>query len=57
MSLSSTAPIAIFDSGIGGLNVLYEAVKQIGGDFIYYADTVHVPYGEKSKKEVHGFIS
>jgi glutamate racemase len=53
----TTSPIAIFDSGIGGLNVLYEAVKKIGGDFIYYADTVHVPYGEKTREEVDEFIN
>src|ERR1051326_4083421 len=53
----ASSPIAIFDSGIGGLNVLYEAVKKIGGDFIYYADTIHVPYGEKTKEEVHKYIS
>jgi glutamate racemase len=55
--MKSDSPIAIFDSGIGGLNVLYEAIKEIGGDFIYYADTVHVPYGEKTKEEVHAYIS
>jgi glutamate racemase len=57
MSVSASSPIAIFDSGIGGLNVLHEAVKQIGGGFIYYADTEHVPYGEKTREEVHGYIS
>jgi glutamate racemase len=57
MSASQSSPIAIFDSGIGGLNVLYEAMKQMGGDFIYYADTENVPYGEKSREEVDKHIN
>jgi glutamate racemase len=56
MPATRSSPIAIFDSGIGGLNVLYEAVQQIGGDFIYYADTEHVPYGEKTREEVDQYI-
>lgn len=45
--------IGFFDSGIGGLTVLNEAIKQCKGeDFLYFADTLHVPYGPKSKEEV-----
>ena len=54
---SSELPIAIFDSGIGGLSVLGEAIKILPNEnFIYYADTDHVPYGEKSKEEVKDFV-
>lgn len=49
--------IGILDSGIGGLTVLKEAVKLLPGeDFLYYADTKHVPYGTKPKDEVIGYI-
>ncbi|MGL4336196.1 MAG: glutamate racemase [Turicibacter sp.] len=49
--------IGFFDSGIGGLTVLYEALKQIPDqDYIYYADTVHAPYGPKPKDEVHQYV-
>lgn len=49
--------IGIFDSGIGGLTVLKEAVRQMPNEnYIYYADTEHVPYGTKPKDEVRGYI-
>lgn len=49
--------IGVFDSGIGGLTVLKEALRQLPGeDYLYYADTRHVPYGTKPKDEVRGYI-
>lgn len=49
--------IGIFDSGVGGLTVLKEAVRLLPGeDYIYYADTEHVPYGTKPKDEVRRYI-
>lgn len=49
--------IGFFDSGIGGLTVLHEALKQLPDeDYIYYADTENVPYGTKPKEEVKGYI-
>jgi glutamate racemase len=54
---NTTDPIAIFDSGIGGLSVLREALKILPGEnYIYYADTDHVPYGIKTKEEVKTFV-
>jgi len=45
--------IGIFDSGIGGLSVLAAARHKMPDvDFIYYADTDHVPYGIKSREEI-----
>lgn len=45
--------IGIFDSGIGGLSVLARAAQVMPDvDFIYYADTEHVPYGTKSRGEI-----
>nr|WP_154895861.1 glutamate racemase [Paenibacillus xylanexedens] len=49
--------IAFFDSGIGGLTVLHEALQQLPEEqFLYYADTLHVPYGTKSADEVRGHV-
>jgi glutamate racemase len=49
--------LAFFDSGIGGITVLYQAMKQLPReDFLYYADTLHVPYGTKSKDEVNRYV-
>lgn len=44
--------IGIFDSGIGGLSLLKEIITIPGIEFIYYADTAHVPYGNRSKEEI-----
>lgn len=52
-----TMKIGFFDSGIGGLTVLKEALKQLPDEnYIYFADTVNVPYGTKPKEEVKGYI-
>lgn len=49
--------IGIFDSGIGGLSVLHVAKSLLPHEqFIYYADESHVPYGEKSKEEIVGYV-
>lgn len=46
-------PIAVFDSGIGGISVLRELVRLMPGeDVIYYGDSKNAPYGEKSLDEV-----
>ena len=49
--------IGIFDSGLGGLSVLHHALKVLpDAHFIYYADEEHVPYGEKSKEQIKGYV-
>lgn len=41
--------VAVFDSGFGGLSLLYEAMKKLEGcDFIYFADNENAPYGTKN---------
>ena len=52
-NIDNNAPIAFFDSGIGGLTVLNK-VKAILPDekFLYYGDTLHMPYGEKTKEQL-----
>ena len=45
--------IAFFDSGIGGLSVLAEALRRFSrAEFLYFADEDHVPYGTKSRTEI-----
>jgi glutamate racemase len=52
-----TVRIAFFDSGIGGLTVLKQAVVAIPNEeYIYYADTRNVPYGVKPKDDVRSHI-
>ncbi|MBQ7447813.1 MAG: glutamate racemase [Eubacterium sp.] len=50
------APIGVFDSGIGGLTVAREIMRQIPHeDIIYFGDTARVPYGSKSKDTIIRF--
>jgi len=49
--------IGFFDSGIGGLTVLNEALKILPNEnYIYYADSDNVPYGNKSKDEIKKYV-
>jgi glutamate racemase len=49
--------IGFFDSGFGGITVLYEALRLLPGEeYIYYADTINAPYGVKPKNEVKQYI-
>lgn len=46
-------PIGFFDSGVGGLSVMREAIKIMPNeDYIYFGDSINAPYGVKSSKEV-----
>ena len=50
--------IGIFDSGIGGLSVLHEAYHQLPDqEYIFYADTEHVPYGLKTPEQILGYAT
>ena len=47
------APIGVFDSGVGGLTVAREIMRQIPNEkIIYFGDTARVPYGSKSKETI-----
>jgi glutamate racemase len=49
--------IGVFDSGLGGLSVLAALVDALPrADFSYYADTAHVPYGNKSDAQIQGRV-
>ncbi|MBO4377232.1 MAG: glutamate racemase, partial [Lachnospiraceae bacterium] len=47
------SPIGVFDSGVGGLTVAREIMRQLPNErIIYFGDTARVPYGSKSKETV-----
>ena len=47
------APIGFFDSGLGGLSVLRKALEMMPNEnYIYYGDSKHAPYGEKTPQEI-----
>jgi glutamate racemase len=53
MVADASAPIGVFDSGIGGLTVVREIIRQLPNEsIIYFGDTARVPYGPKSPDTV-----
>lgn len=51
-----SAPIGIFDSGIGGLTVANAIRKQLPHEsLIYFGDTAHLPYGDKSPEAIRNY--
>src|SRR6185312_15722736 len=56
MSASAERPIAVFDSGVGGLTVLHELLVALPAeDFVYLGDTARFPYGEKTPEQLRAF--
>ncbi len=52
-----TRPVAVFDSGVGGLPYLAWLKRNLPGErFVYLADRANFPYGEKSEEELRGII-
>lgn len=50
MTSKGSLPIGMFDSGVGGLTVLREVMRQIPREStVYFGDTARVPYGSKSR--------
>lgn len=53
MSARASRPIGVFDSGLGGLTVFKALARRMPQEsLIYFGDTAHVPYGNKSKEAV-----
>ncbi len=53
---SKNSPIGVFDSGLGGLTVVKELIKQLPFEsIVYFGDTARVPYGTKSKESIVRF--
>lgn len=55
MSTQNTRPIGLFDSGIGGLSVWRQVVRQLAENTIYFADQAHIPYGPRALTEICAF--
>ena len=46
-------PIAVFDSGLGGISVLRELIRQMPNEkFLYFGDSVNAPYGSRPLEEI-----
>ena len=53
VNMDRNAPIGVFDSGIGGLTVAREIMRQMPQErIVYFGDTARVPYGSKSQETV-----
>ena len=56
IACGENSPIGVFDSGLGGLTVVKELLKQLPYEnIIYYGDTARVPYGTKSRESIIRF--
>lgn len=54
--MANAAPVGVFDSGIGGLTVAHEIIRQLPHErLIYFGDTARVPYGPKSPDTVRRY--
>lgn len=53
INVKRTAPIGVFDSGVGGLTVAREIMRHLPNEnIVYFGDTARVPYGSKSKDNI-----
>ncbi len=53
---NSNGPIGLFDSGVGGLTVARAIARKLPKEsIIYFGDTAHLPYGEKSSDAIKTF--
>lgn len=56
MGNRKTAPVGVFDSGVGGLTVAREISRQLPNEnIVYFGDTARVPYGSKSQNTIIRF--
>jgi glutamate racemase len=56
MSALAERPVAVFDSGVGGLTVLHELLVSLPTeDYLYLGDTARFPYGKRSQAELRTF--
>ena len=56
MKIDKNAPIGVFDSGVGGLTVAREIMRNLPSEkIVYFGDTARVPYGNKSKETIIRF--
>ena len=54
--MADKRPIGVFDSGLGGLTVVKEMIKQLPNeDIVYFGDTGRVPYGTRSVETIRKY--
>ena len=54
--LHKSLPVAVFDSGVGGLTVLHECLVSLPHeDFVYLGDTARFPYGDRTPEQLLAF--
>lgn len=53
MKIDRDAPVGVFDSGVGGLTVAREIMRNLPSEkIVYFGDTARVPYGSKSRETI-----
>ena len=53
MSEKRNLPIAVIDSGVGGISVLKELIRQMPNErFLYLGDSANAPYGSRDRADV-----
>lgn len=53
---ASDGPIGLFDSGVGGLTVARALARKLPNErLLYFGDTAHLPYGEKSPEAIRSY--
>ncbi len=58
MNTQKHQPVGVFDSGIGGLTVANAISKLLPNEqIIYFGDTAHLPYGDKSKELIRSYAT
>lgn len=56
MSQKKEGPVGVFDSGVGGLTVVREVMRNLPNEqIVYFGDTARVPYGSKSRETILGY--
>ncbi|MGI8728212.1 MAG: glutamate racemase [Solirubrobacterales bacterium] len=56
-SVDANLPIAVFDSGVGGLTVLHECLVSLPAeDFLYLGDSAHFPYGTRTSADLRRLV-
>jgi glutamate racemase len=56
VSVAAELPVAVFDSGVGGLTVLHELLVSLPGeDYLYLGDTARLPYGNRTPEQLVEF--
>jgi glutamate racemase len=57
MASARGSPIGVLDSGVGGLTVLRELLREVPGErFVYFGDSGNGPYGERSERDIQALV-